>query len=81
MAGSIAGCCALHKRLSQVGNPRYDTHMKPPPEDAEFTRFTDAMQKIVKVSKDELKRRMEAEKRTPRAIASRAFRARPKRAV
>jgi hypothetical protein len=50
--------------------------MKTPPDNPEFARFTDAMKTIVKVSKVELQRRMEAEKRTPKAIASRAFRAR-----
>jgi hypothetical protein len=50
--------------------------MKTPPDNPEFARFTDAMKTIVKVSKVELQRRMEAEKRTPKAIASRASRAR-----
>lgn len=76
MAGSIAGHCAPHKRISHLGNPRYDTSMKTPPDNPEFARFTDAMRKIVKVSKVELQRRMEAGKRTPKAVASRAFRAR-----
>jgi hypothetical protein len=55
---------------------RYDTPMKTPPDNPEFERFTDAMRTIVKVSKVELQRRMEAEKQTPKAVASRAFRAR-----
>jgi hypothetical protein len=33
-----------------------------PPKDAEFTKFTNAMRDILKVSKTELQRRMEAEK-------------------
>lgn len=49
--------------------------MKIPPDNPEFARFTEAMKTIVKVSKVELQRRMEAEKRTPKAIASRASRA------
>ena len=52
--------------------------MKTPPDNPEFARFTEAMKTIVKVSKVELQRRMEAEKRAPKAIASRAYRARPK---
>ena len=55
---------------------RYDTPVKTPPDNPEFARFTEAMKKIVKVSKVELQRRMETEKQTPKAIASRAFRAR-----
>jgi hypothetical protein len=53
--------------------------MKTPPDNPEFARFTEAMRGIMKVSKVELQRRMEEEKRTPRAVASRAFRAIPSR--
>jgi len=63
---------------------RYDNAVKTPPTDPEFERFTDAMRKIVKVSKVEMQRRIEAQKRTRRAITLRAARAsgaRPKRAV
>jgi hypothetical protein len=42
---------------------RYDTPMKTPPDNPEFARFTEAMKTIVKVSKVELQRRMEAENR------------------
>jgi len=48
--------------------------MKTPPDTPEFARFTDAMRTIMKVSKVELKRRMEAEKQTPRARLLRASR-------
>jgi hypothetical protein len=41
--------------------------MKKPPNNPEFARFTDAMRTIMSVSKDELKRRMEAEKKGKRA--------------
>ena len=41
---------------------RYDNAMKTPPKNPEFARFTDAMKTIMKVSKTELQRRMEAEK-------------------
>ena len=46
--------------------------MKPPPDNPEFTRFTSAMRDIMKVSKTELQRRIETEKRKPKASASRA---------
>jgi len=37
--------------------------MKPPPDNAEFAKFTEAMRGIMKVSKSELNRRMETEKK------------------
>jgi hypothetical protein len=36
--------------------------MVKPPESPEFMRFTDAMRKIMKVSKEELKRRIDQDK-------------------
>ncbi len=45
--------------------------MKTPPKNQEFARFTDAMRTIMKVSKTELNRRMEAEK-TDKKKAKRA---------
>jgi hypothetical protein len=42
--------------------------MKPPPDDLEFRRFTEAMRHMMKVSKVELQRRMEAEKRKPKPV-------------
>jgi hypothetical protein len=42
-----------------------------PPKDAEFAKFTNAMRDILKVSKTELQRRIEEEKRNPKASASR----------
>jgi hypothetical protein len=45
--------------------------MKPPPDDPEFDRFTGVLRDILKVSKTELNRRLEAEKREPKAPASR----------
>jgi len=44
--------------------------MKPPPNSPEFSRFTGAMRDILKVSKVEMNRRIEAEKRKPKASAS-----------
>ena len=61
--------------------PRYDNPMKKPPDNPEFARFTEAMRDIMKVSKVELQRRMDAVKRKPRYRASRASGASPKRAV
>jgi len=40
--------------------------MKPPPTDPEFQRFTQAMREMMKVSKVEIQRRMEAEKQERR---------------
>jgi hypothetical protein len=37
--------------------------MKPPPDNPEFARFTEAMRSIVKVSKVELNKRIQAEKK------------------
>lgn len=45
--------------------------MKTPPDSPEFARFTGAMRDILKVSKIEMNRRIEAEKRKPKASASR----------
>jgi hypothetical protein len=45
--------------------------MKTPPNNLEFTRFTDAMRKILKVSKAELNERIKAEKRKSKIPASR----------
>lgn len=53
-----------------------------PPKDAEFTKFTNAMRDILKVSKTELNRRLEAEKtekRKAKPPASRVSAASPKR--
>jgi hypothetical protein len=44
---------------------RYDGRMKTPPDTPEFTRFTHAMKDILKVSKTELQKRIDAEKRRP----------------
>jgi hypothetical protein len=45
--------------------------MKPPPDTPEFARFTDALRNMMKVSKVEMSRRIEAEKRKPKASAFR----------
>jgi hypothetical protein len=45
--------------------------MKTPPGTPEFQRFSTAMRDILKVSKQEMDRRVEAEKRKPNASASR----------
>lgn len=44
--------------------------MKTPPDTPDFQRFSAAMRDILKVSKQELDRRVEAEKRKPNASAS-----------
>ena len=60
--------------------------MKPPPDNPEFERFTEAMRHIMSVSREELQRRIEADSRKtgkrPKktASASRAPAALPKRA-
>ena len=46
--------------------------MNPVPKNPEFDRFTETMRSIVKVSKMELDRRIETEKRIPKGRASRA---------
>lgn len=40
--------------------------MKPPPDDPEFQRFTQAMREMMKVSKVEIQKRIEAEKQERR---------------
>jgi hypothetical protein len=54
--------------------------MKTPPDDPQFARFTEAMREIMKVSKVEMQRRIEAAKRKPKFRASRASGVRSKRA-
>jgi len=49
---------------------RYDTPMKTPPNNPEFARFTEAMRHIAGVSKAELQRRMEDEKKGKRIKTS-----------
>jgi hypothetical protein len=49
---------------------QYDNAMKPPPDNLEFAQFTDAMKKILKVSKTELNRRIEATKKGKRSKVS-----------
>lgn len=44
--------------------------MKSVPQNPEFANFTDAMRTILKVSKTELQRRINEEKRKPKASAS-----------
>jgi hypothetical protein len=44
--------------------------MKPPPDNPEFARFTDAMKTILKVSKVELNRRIEATKKEKQSKSS-----------
>jgi hypothetical protein len=53
--------------------------MKPPPDNPEFAKFTDALSKIMRVSKVELQRRIEEEKQEKKAkrSASRAAGASP----
>ena len=56
-------------------------NMKQPPSGEEFVKFTKALRDILKVSKTELQRRIEAEKRKPSASASRASGASLKKAA
>jgi hypothetical protein len=49
---------------------RYDDRMKPPPDNPEFRRFTSAMRTIMGVSKAELKKREEAQKKRKRPKTS-----------
>ncbi len=49
---------------------RYDNSMKKPPDNPEFARFTRAMRHIMGVSKTELQRRMEEEKKGKRSKTS-----------
>jgi hypothetical protein len=44
--------------------------MKPPPNDAEFAKFTDALRTVMSVSKVELQERMEKEKQQKAARRS-----------
>lgn len=43
--------------------------MKTPPDTPEFARFTEAMQQILSVSKEDLQKRMDAEKQERRQTA------------
>jgi hypothetical protein len=45
--------------------------MKTPPDNPEFAKFTSAMREMMKVSKTELNKRIETEKRKPKTSASR----------
>jgi hypothetical protein len=44
--------------------------MKRPPDNPEFERFTEAMRRIMTVSKTEIQKAIKEEKRKPRASAS-----------
>jgi hypothetical protein len=59
--------------------------MKTPPDNPEFRAFTEGLKQILTVSKPELKRRMEAQKKSGKRLskpsASRVPVARPKRAI
>jgi hypothetical protein len=56
-----------------TSEPRYHKPMKTPPDNPEFARFTSAMREMMKVSKTEMNRRIDAEKkRKTKASASRA---------
>jgi hypothetical protein len=48
--------------------------MKTPPQNPEFNRFTDAMKTILKVSKKEMAKRIEAEKTAKRTESPAASR-------
>ena len=49
---------------------RYHNPMKPPPDNPEFAKFTEAMRQIMKVPKAEIQERMEATKTERRARTS-----------
>lgn len=59
--------CLNRLRIGKLApkETRYDSGMNPP-QDAEFAKFTNAMRDILKVSKIELQRRLEAEKKRPK---------------
>jgi hypothetical protein len=57
----------VHLRKGSSFLLRYHSAMKPTPKGPEFTRFTEAMRGIMKVSKTELQRRMEAEKKAQKS--------------
>jgi hypothetical protein len=48
---------------------RYDMPMKTPPDTPEFARFTTAMRDIMKVSKGELQKRIEAQKESGKRLS------------
>jgi hypothetical protein len=48
----------------------YHNPMKPPPDNPEFRKFTGAMRTIMSVSKAELKKREEAQKKRKRSKTS-----------
>jgi hypothetical protein len=48
----------------------YHAPVKQPPNNPEFARFTEAMRDIMKVSKTEMLKRIEAAKRKPKTSAS-----------
>jgi len=56
--------------LPRCAHTRYDVRMVKPPDNPEFARFTDAMRRIMRVSKSELTKRMEAEKKGKRSKVS-----------
>lgn len=56
--------------LPKRAHTRYDVRMVKPPDNPEFARFTDAMRRIMRVSKSELTKRMQAEKKGKRSKAS-----------
>jgi hypothetical protein len=49
---------------------RYHNGMKPPPDDPQFRKFTDAMRTIMSVSKTELKKREAEEKKEKQPSAA-----------
>jgi len=52
----------VHVHVIPLQTLRYDKHMKRPPDNPEFARFTQAMRHIMGVTKVELKAREEADK-------------------
>jgi hypothetical protein len=48
---------------------RYDIRMKTPPDTPEFAKFTTALQDILKVSKDEMRTRIEAHKESGKRLS------------
>jgi hypothetical protein len=48
---------------------RYDNPMKTPPDTPEFAKFTNALQDILKVSKDEIRTRIESHKESGKRLS------------
>lgn len=80
MGWKVCSFLECHLQYSHKGL-RYDNAMKTPPENPEFARFTEAMRKIMKVSKVELQKRDKEWGHRTRPRVSPAAAVKPKRAT